>query len=310
MVIIICGPTASGKTSLSLKLSDVLPSEIISSDSRQFYRFLNIGTAKPSKEELVKAPHHFIDFLDPDQDYNAGKFGEEAALCIENIFDRNKIPIVVGGSGLYIKSLTEGLFREEINERKFEIRKKLSEKYNEKGKFSLYDELVEQDPAAAAMYSDKNPRRVLRALEYYYLTGNSIINSRTENKIKRNFNFIQFGINFERAELYARINDRVVQMWNAGLTKELSNILKLGYSPELNSLNTVGYKETYQYLTGYLSESETIAEIQKNTRRFAKRQITWFKRDKNIICLNSNDNESEMIEELINVLFKIKDFEV
>ncbi len=275
---VITGPTASGKTGLSLRLAEIISVEIISADSRQIYKYMDICTAKPTEEEQQKAKHHFIDFLTPDKDYNAGQFGDEAAKKVEEIFSEGKLPVVVGGSGLYVQSLCEGLFTQDENIAMKGIRSFLSEKLKENGKDYLYEELEKVDKAAAEKYSDKNPRRVLRALEYYYTYGESILNSHKEKKTKRNFNCKYFGINFEREKLYERINLRTEKMWRDGLLDETVNLLKMGYSPELNSLNTVGYKETIAYINRKISEEKAIEEIKKNTRHYAKRQMTWFRK--------------------------------
>ncbi len=297
-VIIITGPTASGKTGLSLNLSKIIPIEVISADSRQIYRYMDIGTAKPNQDELKSVKHHFIDYLNPDEDYNSGKFGNEAEKIVLEILKNGKIPVVVGGSGLYIKSLCEGLFNQEENFALHGIRSFLSEKLKEKGKDYLYEELLKIDKDAAELYKDKNPRRVLRALEYYYTYGSSITQSRQKNVIKRGFKYTYFGINHERQTLYDRINLRTKNMWRDGLVDETKNILDKGYSPELNSLNTVGYKETIAYLQGKLSEYNAIAQIQKNTRRYAKRQITWFKKVSDIVWLNISNFESGRLQAL------------
>lgn len=297
-VIIITGPTASGKTGLSLELSKIIPIEVISADSRQIYRYMDIGTAKPNQDELKIVKHHFIDYLNPDEDYNAGKFGNEAEKIVLKILKNGKIPVVVGGSGLYIKSLCEGLFNQEENFALHGIRSFLSEKLKEKGKDYLYEELLKIDKDAAELYKDKNPRRVLRALEYYYTYGSSITQSRKKNVIKRDFKCKYLGINHERQALYDRINQRTKDMWRDGLVEETKNLLDMGYSPELNSLNTVGYKETIAYLQGKLSEDDAIAQIQRNTRRYAKRQITWFKKVSDIVWLNISNFESGKIPAL------------
>jgi tRNA dimethylallyltransferase len=275
---VITGPTASGKTGLSLGLAEIIPVEIISADSRQTYKYMDICTAKPTQSELKKAKHHFIDILTPDEDYNAGQFGDEAEKTVAEIFARGKLPVVVGGSGLYVQSLCEGLFTQDENMALKGIRSFLSEQLRDKGRDYLYNELQKVDKAAAEKYSDRNPRRVLRAMEYYYTYGESILNSREKNKTKRSFNYKYFGINFEREKLYERINLRTDMMWRNGLLDETVKLLRMGYSPELNSLNTVGYKETIAYINRKISEEKAIDEIKKNTRRYAKRQMTWFRK--------------------------------
>jgi len=292
---VITGPTASGKTGLSLRLAEIIPLEIVSADSRQIYKFMNICTAKPSDDELKSVKHHFIDILAPDEDYNAGRFGDEAERIVEDIFSRGKLPVVVGGSGLYIQSLCEGLFAQDENIALKGIRSFLNEKLEKKGRDYLYMELEKIDKAAAEKYQDKNPRRVLRALEYYYTYGESILNSRKQKKTKRNFNYKYFGINFEREKLYERINLRSELMWRNGLLDETVKILKMGYSPELNSLNTVGYKETLAYINRKCTEKEAIEEIKKNTRRYAKRQMTWFRKISEMHWFDVKDYKEEEI---------------
>ena len=181
-VIVILGPTASGKTDASIELSKFIDCEIISADSRQIYRELDIGTAKPAKEEQKKVIHHFIDILNPDEYYSAGLFGNQADGIIHNIFYRNKMPLIVGGSGLYIKALCEGLFDEDIDYDLDEVRKNLTRKLNERGIEELYNELASVDKESAELYKDKNPRRILRALEYFYATGITLSNAHIEKK--------------------------------------------------------------------------------------------------------------------------------
>ena len=285
VVIVILGPTASGKTDLSLELSAHLPSEIISADSRQIYKYMDIGTAKPNQTELSKAKHHFINILNPDQDYNAGQFGNDARKIIEELYLKSKIPIVVGGSGLYIKSLCEGLFRdgeEDDREKQSEIRLKLASRLENEGREKLYEELQLIDPVSAQKYSDLNPRRILRALEHYYLYNQTITESQKINNIYIDLNPIYFGINFERESLYQRINLRTEFMWENGLLDETKRLLFSGYSSNLNSLNTVGYKETIDYINGNSTETHAIDLIKQNTRRYAKRQLTWFRNQNDV----------------------------
>ncbi len=279
-IIAIVGPTGSGKTSLAIALSKILDIEVISADSRQIYEYLNIGTAKPSKSEQKQVPHHLIDIIKPDGYYSAGLFAEQAEKKIDSILSNNKIPVVVGGTGLYIKALFDGLFTEEKidDEKKMQIREELQHKFDIKGIDDLYDELLKIDPISAKKYSDKNPRRLIRALEYYYLTGKPISLSHRENISRMKYNPIYFGIHSERELLYEKINKRAEQMWEMGLVDEVKSILDMGYTENLNSLNTVGYKETIQYLKRKLNEKATIELIKKNTRNYAKRQMTWFRK--------------------------------
>lgn len=291
-VIVICGATASGKTDLSIELSKILPAEIVSADSRQFYKYMDIGTAKPTLEEQKAVPHHFIDNLYPDEYFSAGKYADEAEKVIDKLFRNGKVPIVVGGSGLYIKALCEGFFddgSDENNAQRLQIRNKLEKKMESAGIEIIYEELRQVDPASAEKYNDKNPRRIIRAMEYYYLTGTafSVAHKEFENS-NINFKPIYFTIDWDREVLYDRINIRTQIMWDSGLPKEAEKLIELGCSKELNSLNTVGYKETFDFLEGRATQEKTIELIAQHTRNYAKRQITWFKRIPNILWVRNN----------------------
>ena len=302
VLIVILGPTASGKTELSLQLSKYLPIEIISADSRQIYKYMDIGTAKPNKEELSIVKHHFIGLLNPDEEYNAGKFGDDAENICNEIYKEQKLPVVVGGSGLYIKSLCEGFFTEEKNIIKNDIREVLQNRFDKYGIDPLYNELKKYDLISSEKYADKNPRRIIRALEYFYIYDEPLSTAHEKKLIKRNFNVLYFGILFERKKLYDRINLRSVQMWNSGLPGEYMDILSKGFSNELNSMNTVGYKECAAYFDGKYNEAAALEEIKKNTRRYAKRQLTWFSRNDEINWLQNNLDKNG--DEIISLLQK------
>jgi len=303
-MIVIMGPTASGKTGLSLKLAELLPLEVISADSRQIFKFMDIGTAKPTIEERGDIPHHFIDYINPDEDYNAGRFGDEAEKTAAEIFNRGKIPVIVGGSGLYVKSLCEGLFIQVPNDSLKSIRSFLTSKLEELGKDYLFEELQKIDPESAENYEDRNPRRIIRALEHYYTYGETITKSRKMSVSNRKYKSEYFCINHDRKYLYKRINKRTDIMWKNGLVEETQKLLDMGFSKDMNSLNTVGYKETISFLEGNFDEKEAIEEIKKNTRRYAKRQITWNKKNNKIHWLNqTNDtNTEETIMQIMNEL--------
>ncbi len=286
-VICIVGPTCSGKTSLSIELAERMEIEIISADSRQFYKYLNIGTAKPSNKDLEIIPHHFINSLEPDESYNASRFENEALSIIGSIFERKKIPVVVGGSGLYIKALIDGIFDEVDVD--FEYRNELIEKKNRLGIDYLYSELSKVDPESAVKMLPQNWKRIIRALEVYHLTGNTISVHQKAHKRKIDFNFVQFGLNWERSILYKNIEKRVNDMISLGLLEETKSILNMGFSKNLNSLNTVGYKEIISFLNGNNSFENAVELIKRNTRRLAKRQLTWFRADNRIIWLNNNN---------------------
>ncbi|MCI0706498.1 MAG: tRNA (adenosine(37)-N6)-dimethylallyltransferase MiaA [Ignavibacteriae bacterium] len=279
-VLVIVGPTASGKTPLSLLLAEKLNGEIISADSRQVYKYLDIGTAKPTREELRRVKHHFIDILEPTKEYNAGEYGNEAREALQTILLRKKTPILVGGSGLYLKAVIDGFF--EGPGKDPELRNELEEKLSRNGGAALLEELRGVDPETAARMDATKPRRIVRALEVYYATGMPLSKFHAEQAQNSIFEFIQFGLEWDRKELYQRINERVDRMVEQGLLDEVRALLNKGYSRSLNALNTVGYKEMFDYLEGKATLEESVELMKRNTRRFAKRQLTWFRADKRI----------------------------
>ncbi len=286
-VIVIVGPTCSGKTNLAIKLAQHYNSEIISADSRQFYKYLDIGTAKPTDRQLKKVKHHFINFLEPDEEYNVSKFEMDAEKIINAQLEENKIPIVAGGSGLYIKALVDGIF--DAADRDEDYRNELNQIRKEFGNEYLYNKLKKVDPVSAAKMLPQNWKRVMRALEVFHSTGKPIWQHHQKQKEKMEFNFHQFSLMWDREILYQNINQRVDDMIEKGLTEEVENILALGYSKNLNSLNTVGYKEIIQYMGGEISIERAIELIKRNTRHYAKRQMTWFNKDNRIEWFNINN---------------------
>ncbi len=273
-LLILTAPTASGKTELSIELSKRFPIEIISSDSRQVYKLMDIGTAKASQSELNQVKHHLIDIILPDETYSAGKFENDAKFIINQIINDKKIPLIVGGTGFYVKSLIYGLDEDNIEENiKVQTREFLKNILESEGPDKIKELLKEKDIDAYNLYSGQNIRRLTRALEFYLVNGYSI----TKNNInqKKLYNPKYFIISTEREILYDRINKRTIEMWENGLESEVQNLLNLGYGLHNNSLNSVGYRECIYYVNGNLSKDIAISEIQKNTRRFAKRQITW-----------------------------------
>lgn len=279
-VIVIVGPTCSGKTLVSLNLAIKLHSEIISADSRQVYKFLDIGTAKPSIEQQQKVKHHFISSVFPDQNFNANQFSNEAEKIITNILMTERIPIIVGGSGLYIKALIDGIIDEVDTDENY--RNELYELRRKFGNEFLLEMLKKVDPESAKKLIPQNWKRVIRSLEVFHLTGKTIGYFQSVQKKKNKFDFLQFGLDWERNELYKNINNRVDNMIAHGLVNEVKSILMMGYDKNLNALNTVGYKEIIAFLDGEMSLDEAINRIKKNTRNYAKRQLTWFNRDKRI----------------------------
>ena len=277
-ILVIAGPTCSGKTKLGIKLALSLRGEIISADSRQIYKYLDIGTAKPSNADLNKVKHHFISELEPDVNYNVSKFEKEANLRIEEIFKKNKRPIIVG-SGLYIKALTDGIVETPGKDEK--LREKLEQEKEKFGNKFLHDKLKKIDPESAAKMHPSYWKRVIRALEVYYLTGKSISQFHKEQIDTHQYKFEEYVLNWPREILYKNIEIRVDKMIESGFVNEVKMILNKGFSKNLNSLNTVGYKEIISYLENEISLERAIELIKRNTRRFAKRQLTWFRKNKN-----------------------------
>ncbi|TSA22398.1 tRNA (adenosine(37)-N6)-dimethylallyltransferase MiaA [bacterium] len=279
-ILAIVGPTASGKTPLSLLVAEILNGEIVSADSRQIFKYLDIGTAKPTRAERKRVPHHFVDFLDPKQEYSAGLFGDAVKKVVKDVFDRGKVPILVGGSGLYIKSAIDGLFGGPGRDP--EIRARLEDQLRTGGLEPLLDTLGKFDPIVLQRMKEITPRRVIRALEVFFIAGKPLSEYHSEQEKIPDYQAIQFGLEWERKELYSRINHRVDRMISDGLMDEVQKLAGMGYDRHLNALNTVGYKEVFDYLEGTVNAETMIDLIKRNTRRFAKRQITWFKADKRI----------------------------
>jgi tRNA dimethylallyltransferase len=276
----IIGPTAIGKTKLSLAIAKIIPVEIVSADSRQIYRYLNIGTAKPSKAELKQVTHHLIDFLRPDEYFSAGMFCRIGRKIIEQILARKKTPLVVGGSGLYVRALVDGLFRLEVRDEK--IRNSLRKRILNEGVESLYTELKQLDPALAEKIQSRDKQRIIRGLEVYLVTGQKLSKLQENQATPADFDTIFYGITAERRYLYQRINQRVDEMIDRGLLAEVAALKRMGYTPKLNALNTVGYKEAFDYLETKITYDEMLEAIKRNTRRYSKRQLTWFNRDSGI----------------------------
>ena len=298
-VVVIVGPTCSGKSNVAFILAERLDSEIISADSRQIYKYLDIGTAKPGTDMMKKIRHHFIDYIEPDKDYNVSKFEEEALSVINHLHKKNKVPVVAGGSGLYIKALIDGIPNSAVMDD--EYRKEILSLRAKFGNEFLHKELKKIDPVSAGRLLPQNWKRVLRALEVFHLTGKPIWQHHKEYKRETKIEFQQFGIEWLREKLYEHIEERVDEMINLGLLDEVKSLLKV-YNKNLNSLNTVGYKEIISFLEGEISFDKAIELIKRNTRRYAKRQVTWFKADKRIRWFKvKNEDDLEKIAEKVQV---------
>jgi len=285
----IVGPTASGKSALALRLAARWNAEIVSADSRQIYRHLDIGTAKPPRSDLQRIPHHFIDILEPDEDYSAGAYGRAARKIINDVIRAGRRVILVGGSGLYVKAVVDGLF--DGPSRDPGLRAQLEEEARERGADGLYERLCRLDPEAASTMDSSKVRRVIRALEVHAITGRPISELHAAQNSAAPFGVRQIGLRWTRKELYRRINERVEWMLDAGLLDEVRRLQTMGFDPTLNSLNTVGYREAFAHLAGKLTREEMVAAIQQNTRRFAKRQLTWFRADRRIVWKDVHSEE-------------------
>ncbi len=284
----IVGPTASGKTEISIFVAKQLQAEIISADSRQLYRGLSIGSAQPTLEQRAQIPHHFVDCLDPSVNFSAGEFGRLARAKIQELLDRGITPLVVGGSGLYISALADDFFTGPSADP--EIRAQLKARAVAEGVPTLYQELQRLDPSAAGKIMLSDYRRIERALEIYYVTGVPISQLRQQKANPPPYSPVMVGLEWPRKELYERINRRCLQMLEDGLIEEVKELIfteKLDPN-HCNALNSVGYAEVIQHLQGKIDYAEMVRLFQRNTRRFAKRQISWFGRDERIGWLKLN----------------------
>ena len=271
--LVVTGATAAGKTDYAIELAEKYNTQIISADSRQCYKELNIGVAKPTQRQLQKIPHHFIDSHSIHEDVNVKVFEQYALKAVNEIFKSNDVAVMVGGTGLYIKAFCEGL--DDIPAVDEIIHKEIDDAYQLQGIVWLQDELKTNDPSYFASGEVANPRRMMRALEVKLFTGKSILEFQSGKKVPRNFKIKAINLEIPREELYKRINNRVDGMMNAGLLKEAETLYAYR---SLNALQTVGYKELFEFIEEKISLEKAIDEIKKNTRHFAKRQLTWFKK--------------------------------
>lgn len=276
-VVAVVGPTCSGKTRVAIELAGLVDGEIVSADSRQVYSLIDIGTAKPTLRERAVVPHHLVDIVPLDEEVSAGAFGKLAREAIADIFSRRRVPLLVGGSGLYLRAVIDGLF--EAPEIDPDVRLNLRGRLKSEGAEKLLRELKRVDPDSARGLLPQNYKRILRALEVYESSGKKISQLRAERPQVPEFRTVQFGITYERKELYRRIEKRVDDMISAGLVEEVKELLRKGFNPKLNSLQTVGYKETIMYVQGKITFQDMVALVKTNTRRYAKRQLTWFRKD-------------------------------
>ena len=280
IVLFIVGPTASGKTNLSLRIAQEVGGEIVSADSRQVYTYMDIGTAKPSLQERQAVVHHFVDCKEPDEYFSAGEYGRLARETIQEILERGRLPVVVGGSGLYIRAVADGIFTGDY--RDADLRERLKRTAEEEGVSVLYDRLRCVDPVYAERIHPNDKRRIVRALEVEALSGRRFSSIHEKETRPASFVTVFWGLRWPREVLYARIDRRVDEMMDKGLVDEVARLRKIGYGLQHNSLDSVGYKEILTYLDGNISLSQAVEAIKRNTRRFAKKQMTWFRSDARI----------------------------
>lgn len=306
-LIILTGPTAVGKTHLSIRLAKAVQGEIISADSMQVYRHMDIGSAKIRPEEMEGVPHHLIDCLNPDEDFNVVRFQEMAKEAMAHIYQRGHIPILTGGTGFYIQAITGDIdFTQHGEDNSYRLA--LEKKAAEEGAQSLHDMLQKVDPLSAQTIHANNVKRVIRALEYYNQTGQPISSHNLEQRQKTSpYQLAYFVLNDERSRLYQRIDQRVDEMISSGLVKEVETLKAMGCHPGMVSMQGLGYKEILAYLEGDCSLEEAVYILKRDTRHFAKRQITWFKREQDVEWFYKPDYEYQEEKILNGMLHSLKE---
>ena len=290
-LIVLTGPTAVGKTSLSIALAKAADAEIISADSMQVYKHMDIGSAKITEEEMEGVPHYLIDVLEPSEEFHVVRFQEMAKEAMEKIYSKEKIPILTGGTGFYIQAVVKDIDFSQDTE-KSSVRAELEKMAEEKGGEYLHQLLEQKDPESAQKIHPNNIKRVIRALEYYELTGEKIsLHNEREGEKLSPYNTAYFVLNDRRDRLYERIDRRVDQMLEKGLVEEVRRLAQMGYTRDMVSMQGLGYKEILAYLEGECTLEEAVYILKRDTRHFAKRQLTWFRREKDVIWVNKPDFE-------------------
>jgi len=294
-LVVMVGPTAVGKTEIGVKVAKKVSGEVISGDSMQVYKYMDIGTAKPSIEEMDGIPHHMIDEILPEEDFSVAAFQEKVAKLIIQIAKKDMLPIIVGGTGLYIRSVIDHYDFSPPGQ-DLEKRRKLYEISEKQGNEPLFKELTIKDPVSAGRIHPNDTKRLIRALEVYYTTGTPISEFHYNSEdLPPKYNLAYFGLSMNRDKLYQKIEKRVDVMFSRGLVNEVKKLMKMGYGPQNSSMQAIGYKEIVDHLNGLYSLEEAVELIKRNTRRFAKRQLTWFRQDSRIKWKNienySNFNE-------------------
>ena len=300
-VIVICGPTASGKTALSIELAKKINGEIVSCDSMQIYKEMDIGTAKPTKEEMQEIPHYMINTIFPNERYSVADYKKDAKKAIREIIKKGKVPIIVGGTGLYVDSL---IYEIEYPDIKFDekYRQELEEQVRKDGLEKLYNKAKKIDPEAMLKISSNDKKRILRVLEIYKATGKTKTEQERKSREKEpEFDYLVYGLNMPREKLYERINLRVDIMIKQGLIKEVEEIYKK-YNEFPTAMQGLGYKEVVEYLQGKVSKEEMIENIKRETRRYAKRQMTWFRKNKQTIWLDTENTKQNNLQIILEDL--------
>ncbi|NLJ97412.1 MAG: tRNA (adenosine(37)-N6)-dimethylallyltransferase MiaA [Clostridiales bacterium] len=303
-LIILTGPTSVGKTSLSISLAKAVNGEIISADSMQVYKYMNIGTAKIKDEEMDGIPHYLISEFDPDEDFNVFKFQQYAKKYIEIIQEKNKIPILVGGTGFYIQAVLYDIdFQDNDSDKSY--RQELEALAKTRGSTYLHELLAHRDPLSAKAIHPNNTKKIIRALEYYHQTGEAISAHNKEQKNNESpYLYKYFVLNRDRAKLYETINVRVDAMIKNGLVDEVKKLKNMGYTKDMVSMQGLGYKEIGAYLDGELSLDEAIHVLKRDTRHYAKRQLTWFRREKDVVWVDKDnfENDHAILDHILNHL--------
>lgn len=300
-LIVLAGPTAVGKTELSLKLAQRLNAEIVSADSMQVYKRMDIGTAKPSREERELVPHHLIDLVEPDQDFSVAAYKKCFEQTVTSIYTRGKLPLLTGGTGLYIRACTQA-YDLEPGEPLPALRQELQEQAAQYGPNYIHQRLAEVDPEAAAKIHPNDRHRVIRALEVFVNTGAPISQLQQKRSASFKYKVIYLFIDRNRDELYHRIELRVDRMINEGLVEEVRSLLESGFSPQLKSMQSLGYKQISSYLQQTVSLEDAVAAIKQETRRYAKRQLTWFRKEPVDNILNISGNSQEFFGDILNYI--------
>jgi len=299
-ILVVCGPTGIGKTALGIEIAGRFKGEIISADSMQIYRHMDIGTAKPSKGERDQIPHHLIDIIDPDRPFDAVQYAATAGQMIADLERKGRLPFIVGGTGLYIKALVHGLFQEKTSDPS--IRAELKESASRNGLEVLYEQLCMADPDAAKKIHPNDAYRIIRALEVYRVTGKALTEYHARHGFADNrYTVLKIGLDMERAALYDRINGRVEAMISAGLVTEARRLLDKGYPETLKSMQAIGYRHMVDFIRERLSWEEAVRTMKRDTRRYAKRQLTWFRADPEIVWFEpgQKDDMVQAIESFI-----------